>query len=346
MTTTTHSPAATTADPRARRRRDARPFLGGLAIAACVPYLTLKIAWLAGSHVGIPEGSELRTPEGEDGLFAANAMTAVMDALVIVLVLALTRAWGRRLPAWLLITPLWVATGLLAPILVGFPSMALIEAFSGSPAGSGQDEIFLDPWVFTAVYTGFGVQALALGGLFTLYVRDRFGHLLSGRLAALAPAATAAAQRAGAGAAVLVLAFPAGMNALWLAGGTAGLSKSERGERDALFHLTSATSVLFALAAAAGVLLLAFRPRRLGGTRVFTAVAAAWVGGAATANWGGWLLMAEVFNSGAVSGAERATPLMTLVHTAEVTAGVLVLAVGAHLFAERAARAAAPRQAP
>ncbi|NGN67949.1 hypothetical protein G5C51_29130, partial [Streptomyces sp. A7024] len=146
--------------PTSRTRRTSRPSradrlrpaLRALAIAACVPYLTLKLAWLSGSHVGIPAGSDLRRSEG--ALFAANTATVVMDAAVIVLAFALTRPWGRRLPGWLLLLPLWVATGLLAPIVVGFPAQLVARLF-GADTGSQQpaDEPFLAEWVFGVVYT-------------------------------------------------------------------------------------------------------------------------------------------------------------------------------------------------
>ncbi|MEJ8644856.1 hypothetical protein WKI68_33535 [Streptomyces sp. MS1.HAVA.3] len=63
-----------------------------MALAATVPYLALKTAWLAGSQIGIPAGSVLSEP----GLFltVANSVTLAMDACVILLVLVLTRPWA------------------------------------------------------------------------------------------------------------------------------------------------------------------------------------------------------------------------------------------------------------
>ncbi|MGK5531997.1 hypothetical protein [Streptomyces sp. URMC 129] len=350
MTTTPAAPTAALLSPPARRhagdrhRHRPKAWLRALAIASCVPYLALKIAWLSGSHLGIPEGSALRSPEGEDTLFVANAATACMDAAVIVLALALTRPWGRRLPAWLVAWPLWVATGLLAPIVVGFPVGSLVELFTGTPPGAerSEDELFLDPWVFTVVYTGFGLQALALGGLFVRYVRERWGHLLSGRLAGLPRSASAAAQRAGAVAAALLCGAVLTVQTGWLAGGTTGLSGKQVADRDAMFYVTTSSTVLFLLAAAAGVLLLAFRPRRRGRTRLFTAVALAWTGSAALAAWGGWLLLAGTLTGETADPGERATPVMNLLYAGQMLTGMLILAVGARFLAERAASAARP----
>ena len=60
-----------------------RRVLRAVAVVACVPYLTLKIAWLGGSRIGIPQGSTLRN-DG-DSLMALNGLTVVLDAAVIVL---------------------------------------------------------------------------------------------------------------------------------------------------------------------------------------------------------------------------------------------------------------------
>ncbi|HEV7626723.1 MAG TPA: hypothetical protein VGO89_09505, partial [Streptomyces sp.] len=123
-----------------------------IAIAACVPYLSLKIAWVLGAPVGIPDGSPLR--EGGGMLVAVNALSVVLDSLVVVLALALTRPWGRRLPAWLTLLPLWAATGLLSPILVAFPVQLLHGAVTGdadpaakSRGAAAQGEL-LDGWVW------------------------------------------------------------------------------------------------------------------------------------------------------------------------------------------------------
>ncbi|BCL19629.1 hypothetical protein ACPCBX_32125 [Streptomyces tuirus] len=52
------APAArpTTGPGRARR------ILRAVAVVSCVPYLGLKTAWIAGGHVGIPEGTSPTGP--------------------------------------------------------------------------------------------------------------------------------------------------------------------------------------------------------------------------------------------------------------------------------------------
>ncbi|MEU3833705.1 hypothetical protein [Streptomyces microflavus] len=86
-----------------------------LAIVSCVPYVGLKAAWMAGSRVGIPDGSPLL--DGGALLVVGNGVTVLMDACVVVLALLLTRPWGLRVPAWLLVVPMWVASGLLLPVM-------------------------------------------------------------------------------------------------------------------------------------------------------------------------------------------------------------------------------------
>ncbi|MEV4785388.1 hypothetical protein AB0K53_08070 [Streptomyces tuirus] len=52
------APAARTTTGPGRARR----ILRAVAVVSCVPYLGLKTAWIAGSHVGIPEGTSPTGP--------------------------------------------------------------------------------------------------------------------------------------------------------------------------------------------------------------------------------------------------------------------------------------------
>ena len=166
--------------------RSAARLLRAVAITACVPYLALKIAWASGSRVGIPDGSSLL--EDRTAMIVGNVESALLDSMVVVLVLLLTQQWGRRVPVWLLILPVWAATGLLSPIMVGYPLQLGARLLGGTAAPSGGPAArpFLHEWVFTVVYSGFIVQALALGALFVLYARARWGHLWRGRISGLA----------------------------------------------------------------------------------------------------------------------------------------------------------------
>ena len=201
-------------------RRAAR-VLRALAFTACVPYLALKIAWVSGSHAGIPEGSMLL--EHHTAMIVGNSASVLLDSMVVVLALLLTEPSGRRAPVWLLILPVWAATGLLSPIMVGYPLQLGARLLGGTAAPSGGPAArpFLDEWVFTVVYTGFIVQALALGALFVLYARARWGHLWRGRISGLAgQGPTRGVQRATALMASAVVLVPLTAHLLWAARST------------------------------------------------------------------------------------------------------------------------------
>lgn len=320
MTSTTLVPLS--ARPRGGRFRYA---LSGIAVAACVPYLLLKLLWLSGSRLGIPADSVLLEGDGTV-LHAVNALTLLMDAAVVLLVLALVRPWGRRLPASLLLLPLWVASGLLSPILVGVPGQLLLALFSRPPSDNGREAAFLDGWVAPVVYGSFMVQGLALTVLFAGYVRDRWGHALRGRIADLQPPAPSPLTRVVAALAITVATVPAAVHLLWALGARAGLSAGVADQLDAGLRLNEAVHALCALAAIASLLLLVFRVRPR--VRIGTAVLLGWVGGSTLTCWGGWLALMAVTaeaNCG-LRAAESTTWLEWLAYSSQVTSGLLVLA--------------------
>ncbi|TMR22995.1 hypothetical protein ETD86_09655 [Nonomuraea turkmeniaca] len=130
-----------------------------IAIAAMVPYLTLKVLWLTGSSVGVADPSLMSDP----AMVGLNAMTFGMDAVGLVLALAFTMRWGMRLPAWLVLLPLWVGTGLLSVVVATAPLAVVasgLEVFSGGP---------IQAWVYLMVYGGFMGQGVGLMTAFALY---------------------------------------------------------------------------------------------------------------------------------------------------------------------------------
>ncbi|WP_406305710.1 hypothetical protein OHA61_30360 [Streptomyces sp. NBC_00885] len=308
--------------PRAHR------VLRTLTVASCVPYLSLKIAWISGSRIGIPDGSVLL--EHRALMAVANSVTVLMDGAVIVLALLLTQAWGRRVPAWLLATPVWIAGGLLLPIMVGFPVQLLTHAVTGAQPQRTGDKPFLDDWVFGVVYPGFIVQGLALGTLFVLYARERWGHVWRGVVWDLPEAATGRTLKVTAMAAAVLALFPATMHLLWACGSTAGLSATRIEQRTADFYVLEGVNALFVAAALAGALLLAFRP--VPALRVRTPLAMAWLGSGAVGCWGIWLLIAAVL-PGAEEG-ERASGLMALTYAVGMIVGLLVI-IGTASFVRR-----------
>lgn len=307
--------------------RTARITLCAVAIAACAPYLLLKGVWLAGSRVGIPQDSVLLSGN-EAVLHSINGLTMVMDAVVIVLAVALVRPFGRRLPAWLMLGPLWVATGLLTPILVAAPLSGVLAVLDNAPEGSQQEsEPFLEGWVSVLVYGGFIVQAVALGALFALYVKDRWGRTLRGRLGALSPPPRTPSALLLTSATLLATAVPLSTHLLWALGSHSGLPSSQAAQMDARMRLVEASYAGFALCAVAAVVLVALRPRPQ--TRVATVVLLGWVGGSVLTAWGGWSLLMSGSNAinGGLPSEQHVTSAQLLVYAAQMTAGLLVLTV-------------------
>ncbi|MEV0119971.1 hypothetical protein AB0I16_00230 [Streptomyces sp. NPDC050703] len=314
--------------PRTRFRRALR----FAALAACVPYLSLKVAWIAGSRIGIPEGSTLLDHRAL--MVFANGLTVLMDGAVVVLVLLLTGPRGTRTPARFLVPPMWAATGLLVPIVAGVPLTRLARAFGGSgggDGGGGTAEPFLDAWVFGVVYTGFIVQGVALGALFVLHAGDRWGHLWRGRPGDL-PRGGGRARRAAALAAALLALCPTALHLLWATGATTGLSAARIEERGSDFAVLEALNALYLAAAAAGGLILAFRWRPALPVKV--PLALTWLGSGAVACWGGWLLFGSLMTLDDAGG--RPTGTMVLTYAVHVIVGTLVAAVGARFLTERA----------
>ena len=271
-------PAAPTRSPAppAERSRRLRLAAGAVAIAACLPYAGLKVAWLAGASVGAA------TAEGAAELHderhtVGNTATLVIAALAVLLALALTHPRGRRLPPALLLLPAWVGTGLLAPIALGLPLGLAAQAVAGgspAPAGNG-----LEGWVYAVVYGGFVVQALALAVAFALYARTRWAALLRLRVPECAGGEGRRLPRALAGTAAAAAAVYAVTNLGWTVGGES-LAAPPGFETAAQRSLLLSTGVL-ALAGAAAVLRMAGHRRiRRFTDRAWALLALAWIGSA------------------------------------------------------------------
>lgn len=145
--------------------------LSVIAIAATIPYLALKAHWIAGGRAGLAD------PEFGHStvMMALNAATAVMEVVAVLLALAFVMHWGRRIPAVLIVAPMWVATGLLGQILITLP----IQLILMSPHATAATDIAEGPieaWVFTMVYGSFSILGLSLIAGFALYARTRWGH--------------------------------------------------------------------------------------------------------------------------------------------------------------------------
>lgn len=292
-----------------------------ISAVCCLPYLVLKLLWTLGIPVGIADRSVLDS----DGWVAANAVMAVIQLAGLVLVLALARPWARRLPAWLVLFPAWVGTGLLFQIVVGAVLTGLFSP--ASPDSSGSTDLGdFQPWVFVLVYSAFAGQGVALAIAFACHVRTRWGRLLGqstyevvetgnprawlspdDRLAELAEAVAWMAL------AVAVVCW------YWAAGGSLGLSGTQRDPSWAM----QASGVAGAVTAVVGLLALAGRWGQH--TRFWLPVALTWVGSGAVAAFDGLNLLFLVSTLG---GPDADWSLIDTILMVKVVIGLLAGAVG------------------
>ncbi|MEV6328009.1 hypothetical protein [Streptomyces sp. NPDC051909] len=337
MTTPT-APPANTERPAASPSRGPAASPGQralriLAIVACLPYITLKVGWIAGGRIGIPDGSGLL--DHPTAMAVGNSLTVLADALVVVLALLLTQPWGLRVRAWLLVLPMWAATGLLAPIMAGYPAQLVVALLTGQEGGSSgpADEPFLDAWVFPVVYGGFIVQGLALGSLFALYARDRWGHVWAGRLGGLPAGLAGPGMRAAVLAAAVLALLPATLAVLWIGGMTDGLAPGLAAEYDADKATVDAVRVLFLVLAPLATLLLV--GRRPAGLRTRTVMALAWVSSGAVGCWGGYMSLVSLLPL--ADPGKEPTGLMTALYASEMIIGFLLAGCLAVVLRRRAA---------
>ncbi|HEV2372604.1 MAG TPA: hypothetical protein VGS19_10570 [Streptosporangiaceae bacterium] len=305
--------------PAGRKKlRVARYTAGALAAAATLPYLALKIAWLSGSSVGVANRAVLRSAS----LAALNALTAGMNIVAIALVLVFTLRWGGRVPGWLVLLPMWVGAGFLAPIGLLGPVDALYSAVSGTgvvPARS-----LVDPWVYHLVYTGFAGEAVFLLAAFALYAVDRWPGALSGPRAGHGtprpwPQAALALVAA-------VLATAAGLAYLaWAFGATAGLPGNEA-EEGFSGHMTQAGFGVMALLGAAGIIMLARADGMWTGRQRRqrpAAVLMTWVGTGSMFAWGSWATLNTLGQTPLSQAGATGAGVASLVGLAEMLAGLL-----------------------
>lgn len=253
MTSTTLSAAPSI--PAAHRA------LGWAAALGTLPYLTLKALWLSGSTLGVTNPVFLADP----AIVAANGVTFALDLAVVGLALALTHGWGHRVPAWLLLLPMWVGTGFLVPMAVAILPATLLT----TAAASGSGDAPFEPWLQPLVYGGFAWQGIFLVAAFALHVRGRWSEYVT--VPAAPPRAIVGLLHVMVGGGIALAVLSAGLQLS--AGATAG---------DAVDRAVPVISAGLALAGALGVLALV----RGAATRRWLATAAGWTGTAAMFSWG------------------------------------------------------------
>jgi hypothetical protein len=264
-------------------------------------------------------------------MMALNALTAGMDLVGIGMALAFTHRWGLRIPAWLVLPPMWVATGLLAKFVVWVPISAVIAALAPQalPRATGGP---VQPWVYALVYLGFAGLGIGLILAFFLYARDRWADVLRPTAAPSGASATLDVQSPLANT-TAVLAVGLGVLYLaWACGATLGLSEEAIRHRTIVGALFNAIDAATMLAAAAGISMIVHGLGRRASSLV--PVVMAWVGSGSLFAWGLWALINVLGNTALLRGQPR-MGLVDLVHLLGLLVGLTMGLLMLFALAER-----------
>ncbi len=312
----------------------ARLIVGYAAIACAIPYLVLKIIWLAGGQLGVADAAVMR----ETNMIALNVATAGMDLVAIGIALAFTHRWGQRVPAWLVLPPMWVATGLLSKFVAGVPAAMIVQAFSleavRRPAASP-----VHLWVYGVVYTEFVGMGIGLMLAFILYARTRWSSALRSATQPVPWGATHGVQVPLATVGAFFATVVGGLQCAWAFGAKIGLSPELVAQRTVVSYLIDAIDGAIALAAATGVLLMVYRKRHH--TPFWVPLTMAWVGGGSLFGWGLWRLINVLGDTALLHGSGNTT-LLNLVGLVRLLGGLIIGVVTVFLLAERSAAQTPP----
>jgi hypothetical protein len=302
-----------------------RLIVGYGAIACALPYLALKVVWLAGGQLGVADATMMR----DGSMVALNVATAGMDLVGIGIALAFTHAWGLRIPAWLVLPPAWVALGLLARFVIAAPIIAVASTLTSRPVPPAPGPVH--PWVYTLVYTEFVGMGIGLTLAFVFYARVRWGSLFR----SASPSTTQRVQVPLANAAALMAAIVGGLHLAWALGVTVGLPNELVARRTFSSHVVNAVDGVMMVAAAVGVLMIV---HRLGRQSLWIPVTLAWVGSGFLFAWGLWGLINVLANTALVRGRLGATSWLNLLGLAQLLAGLIIGLIVLFQLAERQAK--------
>ncbi|HCT76595.1 MAG TPA: hypothetical protein DGG94_12230 [Micromonosporaceae bacterium] len=293
----------------------ARTIAGLAAIGFMVPYIVIKLLWMIGLDIGVNDPELMGSPQ----MLVANLMTAAMEVVGLLLALALIRPWGMKLPAWLILFPIWVGTGLLIPLMLTVPVTLIAALISGSGDVAPLDDV-LQPWVYTVVYGGFIGQGLALAAAFVLYALDRWARPLAARTGDVPVGVTHPLQRLLAWVAIALIGCTV-VGQLYAAATSDDRLPMRVGQN---------VGALFGVVAAVGLLMLVRVMRRQ--TAFVVSVAMTWVGAGALFSGGIWVIV------GVLLRASTSLSLIDGVNLLRLLAGVLAGTVAAFLLLERSAQ--------
>jgi hypothetical protein len=307
-----------------------RLVVGYATVAAALPYLALKAVWLTGGQLGVADPAVMN----DASMVALNTATAVMDIVAIAMVLAFTHRWGLTIPAWLLLPPMWVATGLLVRFVTGVPVVVIAGALSGASPARAVTSGPVRPWVYALVYPGFAALGIGLMLAFVLYSRVRWGPMLRSSIRDAAPGATQIVQVPVANAAAVMAAAVGVLHLAWACGATIGLRTELVAQRTFSSHLLVGIQALMMLSAAVGICMMLHRLR--GAMRFWVPLSLTWVGGGYLFAWGLWNLINVLGDTMLVRNAS-AMPLANLASLVQLIAGLVIGVVMLVQLAERQA---------
>ncbi|MFB9878311.1 hypothetical protein ACFFMN_10250 [Planobispora siamensis] len=295
-----------------------------VAAAGTLPYITLKVTWLTGGRLGLNDSGLT----SDAGFFGLNLLTLGMDAVALLIALAFLRPWGRRIPAGLVLLPMWVGIGLLAPLPLLAPLTALaavLEKGAVVPAGAP-----VAGWVYLVVYAGFICQGIGLAAGFLHHARHRWPAVFEARTSEGAAGAAGPArelQTFVAWGAVAVAAVLVVIDLGWALGAEYGLTAEMIAQRRFGARLQDGVNAALAAAAVTGLLTVV---RRRSDRPLWIPVALAWVGSGGMFGWSLWSMVVTLtpnpLNPGGGQGVTGLVGLFTLLTGAVVgLAGIFIL---------------------
>lgn len=321
------TPSLAKDDALSPRLRVARWVAGYGAIACALPYLLLKIIWLGGGTLGVADPGMM----SDASMVALNAITAGMDLVGIAIALAFTHQWGQRVPAWVVLPPMWVATGLLVKFVLAVPVAALVNALASANAprvvrGPVQ------PWVYVVVYTSFAALGIGLMVAFLLYAKVRWASVLRGSTQTIRPGATHIVQVPLANTAALIAIAVGLLHLAWAVGIPVGLSAHAAARRTVLGALFDAIDAVIAVGAAAGVLMMVHRVRRI---PFWLPLTVTWVCAGSLFAWGLWPLINVLGQTALVRDRPPEMALVNYAGLLKLIGGLVIGLVMLFLLAER-----------
>jgi hypothetical protein len=277
--------------------------LGGYgADIAVAPYLLIKVAWTFG--ILLPDARM-----GEPGWRAVNATTALLALVGILLGLAFSRPWGERLPAWLVLLPVWLGTGLLVPMVLLAPVLGPAAVARDQSAGAAPTWSYEQLLVIVSL-VGVGV---GLPVAFAGYATARWPEALGGPLdLGDTPGHTRRLQLPLAGIVAVGCVLLAIAKLYWALGGTVGIDPARLDDRDLWWHLLTLSTGVWALAGAWAVLVLT---SRRGARRFLFPMLVSWVAS-------GMLFAYNLFSS--LRADAQASPEHPLARVAATQVGIVL----------------------